>query len=427
MVSRRGRAGLAALALVLACAARAARAQDVRVTDKDRSTSVSLGDSSFKTGDGLPLGPVHLHPFLREQAEFDDNIFLESRDRTAAFLFESTLGLRADLFPANHEISAGYRARGIARIYHLEPSLAAAEQAEYDARIESLDRVEQVADARGALAFPWGRFEVNGIWERLNDPLNFAYTRHIRRDVMGAGASASVETMRIRVEASGSIRRTDFAGAFDYLDNLQASAAIEGGVAVAKKFHVLLGYGYTRLFYDALDAYDESLYGKHAGTETHFATLGVRGPLSSKLEILVRGGVAVQCVLEGLGTGPEPVFFALVRGKWTATEKVSFELSYGRDFQISQLSSYQTVDRGEAVATWAASYFVSSKLYVQVENTAPSEGDSFLRWCAGVLVDYRMTSWLATGVGAEWRARVTEIPGGAFRNFRAWIHVSLIF
>jgi len=428
MVSRRGRVGLAALALVVACAAGSARAQDLRISAKEGSTSLALGDASYSLGNGFPLGPVRLHPFLRQRADFDDNVFLEESDRTMAFLYEATGGLRADLLPGNHEISAGYKARGYARLYNTDPSPATAAARDlWESRVDAIDRLEHVADLRGTLNFPWSRWEAGGSWERLNDPLNFATTRHVRREVWGANAAARLEAVRLRLDVSASVRRYDFGGAFDYLDDFQASGAVEAGVQVAPKFYVFLGYAYDNVRYDGLTAAEAAAYGTHGGFESHQATLGLQGSLWPKMEILLNGGVALQRVLDGAGDGLETAFFGQARAKWTATERLWIEASYLRDFQISQFASFQTVDRGELAAGYAFSYFVSCRVYAHVENTSPSEGDGFLRWGVGAQAEYRMYAWLVLGAGYEFRARATDIPDASFRNHRAWVHLTVVF
>jgi hypothetical protein len=427
MVSRRGWTGLCALVLVVACTAERARAQDLKISPKEGSTSLSIGDATYSLGDGLLLGPIHLHPFLRQRLDFDDNTFLDHEHRTMAFLYECTGGLRADLLPGNHEISAGYKARGYARLYNTEPSLSTpAAQDLWESRVDALNRLEHVADFRGALNFPWSQWEAGGSWERLNDPLNFDTTRNVRRDVWGANASARLEAARLRLDAAASVRRYDFYGPFDYLDDLQGTASLQAGALIASKLYALLGYSYLHVLYDEMSAAEAASVGQHGGFESHTATLGLQGSLLPKMEILLKAGVTLHRVLDGVGDGLETSFFGQTRVKWTATERFWIEASYLRDFQISQFASFQTVDRGDLAAGYAFSYFVSCRLYGHVENTSPSEGDGFLRWGFGVQAEYRMFSWLILGTGYEFRARATSIPDGAFQNHRAWVHLTVV-
>jgi hypothetical protein len=228
------------------------------------------------------------------------------------------------------------------------------------------------------------------------------------------------------VEVSGALRRFDFDGAFDYLDHWLGVAALDAGVQAAPKVHLLAGYTLTRIFYERLTPDEKALNGDHGDVETHAGTLGVRGTLWPKLEVLLRAGVAGTRVLEGLGDGLRPSFFALARASWEATARVRLSASYGRDFQVSQLASVQTVDRGEATLAYAFSHWVTSRVYGNVENTAPSGGAAFLRWAVGAQLDYRPYSWLALGVGYEWRARDCDLHAASFRNHRAWAHLTLI-
>lgn len=429
MVPRRARARVFAWVLVFLTAASLCRGQDILLSPKEQASSIDLGDTSYLPGDGFPLGMFRLHPFLRQRGEYDDNVFLEDSSTTQGLFYVATGGLRVDLLPENHEFSLGYKARGYLRLWSTGPEFPdAAERASYDQRVESLDRVEHVVNWRNAMAFPWGRFELTGSWERLNDPLNFTYTRHIRRDVWGAVFRGAVEWTRLRLEGGASVHRYDFGGAFDYLDDLQAQGYLGGGFEITPKMYALLEYAFGVIRYDPLDPATEAAVGSHSDLTFHRLTAGLRGNLTPKLEVLLRAGVTWQ-ILSDPGPGEDDLvtYFGKIRVVWSATDRVNLEINYLRDVQISQLSSYQLVDRGEAKGTLALSPLVTWNVYTYIENTAPSEGDDFLRYGLGTQLEYRMYRWLVTGLGYDYRGRTTDIDGASFTNNRLWGHLTIIF
>ncbi|GEM_PF-3523352 len=428
MASRRARARAMVWALFGLCWGPAAAGQDILLSPKEQATSIHLGDTSYDPGDGFPLGPFRLHPFLRQQGEFDDNLFLEEEDVTLGLYYQATGGLRVDLLPGAHEISAGYKGRAYALLFSQGPSFEDGEaEARYESRIEALTRLEHVAQLRGALGFPWGRFALTGVYERLSDPLNFAYTRHIRRDVWSGEFEGAAEWNRARFEGGAALIRYDFHGAFDYLDDVQWQVFGRAGWRVGSKFHLFAEYLYGRIEYGDLSASEESLFGSHGDLELHRVSGGARGHVTSKLEVLLQGGATYQRILGGPEQGGRTGFFGQVKVLWTATERLSFEGDYLRDVQISQLSSYQIVDRGELKGTWWFSPRAFAKVYTYVENTAPSEGEDFFRYAVGFQIEYRLYRWLSSGCGWEWRARECDLPGSRFRNHRVFGHLTLIF
>ncbi|MHC5040628.1 MAG: hypothetical protein ACYTHM_25225, partial [Planctomycetota bacterium] len=188
MVSRNPWAHVVAWVLLCFAVRSAALAQGILLSSKEQSTSIRLGDEAYLPGDGFPVGPFHLHPFLRQRLDFDDNVFLDHRDPTRGLFYALTGGARLDLLPGNHTFSVGYKARGVVRLYSQGPEFTdPAEEEAYEGKLDGLTRVEHIADLRNILVFPWGRFALTGGYERLSDPLNFTYTRHIRRHVWTGG------------------------------------------------------------------------------------------------------------------------------------------------------------------------------------------------------------------------------------------------
>ncbi|MHC4600551.1 MAG: hypothetical protein ACYS47_16265 [Planctomycetota bacterium] len=430
MASRNAWARLSAWAFFCFATTPLAHAGDLLLSPKEQATSIHLGDDAYVPGGGFRIASVlRFHPFLRQRVDFDDNAFLDDDDVTRALFYAATGGARLDLLPGNHEFTLGYKARGTVRLASWGPEYTnPAEKAAYENRIDGLTRVEHVVDLRNVVALPWGRFELRGNYESLSDPLNFTTTRHIRRNVWSGAFEGLVEFVRFRMEGGAGVQRFDFRGAFDYLDDLKWQVFGRIGYQLGPKLFLVAEYEYGEIRYESLTPAQIAAFGPHANTKTHTITLGLRGNLSARVEVLVRGGATYQ-IVEGSNPDEEDGirFFGSVRFLWKLTPRSSIDASYLRDVQISQLASYQVVDRGELKVKYALSYFVTSILYGYVENTAPSSGDGFLRYGAGLQLDYRMTRWLATGMGYEWRGRDTEIPGARFTNHRVSVHFTLIF
>ncbi|MHC4780787.1 MAG: hypothetical protein ACYTFG_19625, partial [Planctomycetota bacterium] len=393
-------------------------------------TSVHIGDQAYIPGDGFKLASaLRLHPFFRQRLDFDDNAFLDEDDLTSAFFYAATGGARLDLLPGNHEFSAGYKARGIVRLASWGPEFSdPTEEAKYDTRIDGLTRVEHVVDLASALSFPWGRFELHGDFERLSDPLNFTTTRHIRRDIWTGKLEGSAQWVKFRFEGGAGVLRTDFRGAFDYLDDLTYFAHGRVGYEVGPKLYAMIEYEYARIQYDSLSAAEELAFGAHSDLDTHTTTLGLRGNLTPRLEVLLRAGLTYQVVADkSSGEEDGARFFGSIRLLYKATQRSTLDLEYIRDTQISQLASYQVVDRAEMKVRYAWTFLITSVAYGYVENTAPSRGDGFLRYGVGLQIEYRMTRWLATGLSYDWQGRDTEIPDARYSNHRASWHVTVVF
>lgn len=427
MASRRTWAQASIWALLCLMWVPAAFGRDALISPKERATSINVGDEAYTPGTGFPLGPFRLHPFLRQRLDFDDNVFLEESDATWAFFYAATGGMRADLLPGNHEFTAGYKARGTARLLGGGgPDVSGAAQDVYADRVDALTRLEHVVDLRNALNFSWGRFDLVGGWEKLSDPLNFATTSRIGRQVWSGGLRGEAEFARLRFGAGGTVRRYEFEGVFAYLDDLQIGATAEVGYMVASKLNLGLEYGWSRIQYGSLSAQEVALYGDHDDVDVHALTAGLKGSPTARIDLVLMLGFSMQRVTGSSGEGGAS-FFGRVRVRWAATQALSLEGAYIRDVQISQLASFQEVDRLEGKAGYRFNPFVFGKIFTYVENTSPSRGDGFLRYGIGVQAEYRMTAWLSTGMGYEFRGRTTSIPDADFSNHRAWIHLTVGF
>jgi hypothetical protein len=430
MASRNAWARLTAWAFLCFVTTPLAHAGDILLSPKERATSIHLGDDAYVPGDGFRIASVlRFHPFLRQRVDFDDNAFLDERDVTRALFYAATAGARLDLLPGNHEFTLGYKARSVVRLASWGPDYTApAEKAAYESRVDGLTRVEHVVDLRNAVVLPWGRFELRGDYEKLSDPLNFTTTRHIRRDVWSGAFEGMVEFVRFRIEGGAGVQRFDFRGAFDYLDDLKWQVFGRFGYALGSKLFLMAEYEYGEIRYEPLSAAQIAAFGDHADSVTHTITAALRGNLTPRVEVLLRAGATIQTVDASGGTEDDATrFFGSVRFLWKLTPRSTIDAGYIRDVQISQLASYQLVDRGELKVKYALSYFVTSIVYGYVENTAPSVGDGFLRFGAGLQLDYRMTQWLAAGMGYEYRGRDTEIPDARFSNHRVSAHFTLVF
>jgi hypothetical protein len=230
------------------------------------------------------------------------------------------------------------------------------------------------------------------------------------------------------MEGGVGVRWYDFRGAFDYLDDLQWNVFAALGYAIGSKLHVLAEYSFGQILYDELTDEEIQQFGAHSDLDIHLVTIGLRGPLTPKLDVMLKAGVTVQQVREDGDPGEmRSSFFGKARVAWSMTARLTLEVDYLRDVQISQAASYQLVDRGELRFKYWFSPAISVRIFGYVENTNPSPGRSFLRYGVGFHLEYRLTRWMAMGVGGEWRARDTEIPDASFRNLRGGVHVTFVF
>jgi hypothetical protein len=401
--------------LLLSAAAPCARAADVFLSSKYKPTSLNIRDNQYVPRGKITLWKFRLHPFLRQELEYDSNIYLEEDDAQDDVLWFTSAGVRADLLPDTHELNLGYKLR----VFEFVQS-------------GKLDRIEHVADVRGLLAFSNLRVEVTNIFEKLHNPLNFLYTRAIRRYVDTLRLSALGSLGRFRLGADYQFQWYDFRGAFDDLDHMSHTVSGRVKVEVSPRVELLADYSFARVDYSK----DVFAMGPYDDFDLHSVYAGLGGLLSSKVRALLKGGYIYQ-VMRGSATR-DPGFqgvSGLLTVTWVPTENLRIDASYMRQLEISQFRSYQVVDRLELKFEQHFGPKVTAQVYGCGELTDPAdrpggvadENEWFLRLSFGLRLEYNVQEWLATGAWFEYARRITDITGNEYTDIRAGAHVTVYF
>ncbi len=333
-------------------------------------------------------------------------MYLDERDAEDDWLYFTSAGLRVDLLPDTHEITAGYKVR----IYEFLGSSA-------------LDRIEHVADLKCVAAFTNLRIEAGNTFEKLNDPLNFWYTKNIDRLVDTASASAIFKAGMFRLGAEYEFKWYDFGGAFNDIDNMGHTAAAQVKVEISPKLEIIADYAYSLVDYRR-NAFSDF--------QTHTVFAGLGGLVTAKIRGMIKAGYIYQVVGGASGDPSYKGFTGLVTVAWAPTESFKLDLSYVRAIEISQFRSYQVVDRGELKAEQRFGPKVGISAYGSVEFTDPADrpgapayqSEWFLRLSMGLRIEYNVQEWFAAGAWFEYLRRITDIDGEEYQAVRAGVHLT---
>jgi len=386
------------------------RAGDISLAPKLKPTSLSIRDQEYDPRGIISLWKFRIHPFLRQELEYDSNIYLDSDGARDDFIYFTSAGLRVDLLPQSHELNFGYKVR----IYEYIQS-------------GKLDRFEHVADIRGVLAFSDIRLEVSNVFEKLHDPLNFWYTRAVRREVDTLSASVLGSLGRFRLGVQYSFQWYDFHGVFDGLDHMAHSLGAQVKFEFSPRLEAIIDYSFGWLDYSRV-GYDDY--------QTHTVYAGFTGLLTAKIRGLAKLGYIYQIFQTTTTADPSfRGFTGLLTVSWAPTENHRIDLSYMRQMEISQFRSYQVVDRGELRMETHFGPKVSISLFAMLEFTDPADRPGaptyqnqwFLRSTLGARIEYRPQDWLALGARFEWQHRFTDITDETYDGIRAGAHLTILF
>lgn len=390
-------------ALLLVAGAGPAAAQDAWVSPKTRPTALNLGDRSFEPAGNLRLfGSVRVHPALRETLLVDDNIFLEAHDPEADLISSSTAALRLDLLPGDWEATAGGRFRWVN--YAANPDQS---------------HPEAVSETRIAFTGRTLRFEVADTFEWLEDPLNLVSADRMERIVNTASLQVGLEGRAFGGELRIADRLYDFREPFGTLDHREdtGTCTLRAILGADRALFVAYTGGLVDFARDARNDY-----------QTHEVVGGVRGRVGAKAEVEAAMGWLWQ-IVDASTLNPDDDAFDGAVGRlsvlWTATPRLTIRVRYTRALQFAQVGNFQVVDRGEASGEWRPHERIATRVYGLYEHTDPQALDVLDFVAAGCNVDWDVQPWFAVGLGAEYRARWTQIEDAAYRNLRAWVHATV--
>lgn len=378
-------------------------AQDAWVSPKTRPTALNLGDRSFEPAGNLRLfGALRVHPALRETLLFDDNIFLEPHDPEADLISSSTAALRLDFLPGDWEATAGGRLRWVN--YAGNPSQS---------------HPEAVTETRIAFTGRTMRFEVSDTFEWLEDPLNLVTASRMERIVNTVAGQIGADWRSFGGEIRVADRLYDFREPFGSLDHREDTGTVTLRAILGPERALFVSY--TGGLVDFARDFRNDF-------QTHEVVGGVRGRIGAKAEAEAAIGWLWQ-IVDASTLNPDDDAFDGAVGRmhvlWTATPRLTFRLRYTRTLQFAQVGNFQVVDRGEASVEWRPHDRIATRAYGLYEHTDPEALKTLDFLAGGLNVDWDVQPWFAVGVGAEYRARWTQIPDAAYRNVRVWVHATV--
>lgn len=375
---------------------------------------LQIGDFVYRLGPGLEAGPFRFHPYAAQYLVYDDNVYLtdpeDGFEQRRDISSETTLGGRLDYPSGRHLFSADYNVQVVEYFVH-----------------NTQDLLRHRARLLGFLDFDKTYVNVDNTFRNTDDPVLPDLGR-FRRAENFFHLDVGHRLDRTVLEAGIHDKIYDF---FDeetnYLDHNEFSFHLRGLYDFSPKTR---GYG----------RYDYGMAGfSHQGATVGFTLndynyhrLSVGGYHTPEPKLSLHGwlGVMVQSVDEGSGSsdddkeyiGPE----VAVGVAYQTSEKTRLGGSFRRQMQFSGSGNFQVVDRLDGRLDWEATEKVLLSPLLFLERSDPSVTDPFLRYGAGVILDYDVLGYLHTGLQYQYRQRVAKEVGD-YANHRVLGNVTIYF
>lgn len=391
-------------AVVVALAAHDAMAQDAWVSPKDRPAGIAIGDRVLEPQGNLKLfDVVEIHPSFRQALLWDDNIFLGDRDTEGDGISTTTVGLRLDVLPGDFEFTAGTRY---------------AWQEYVDNNDES--HGDWFSELRAVYTGRVVRFALTDTLSVEEDPLNLTVASRLRRFENHLGAQVELAFSRMQFVLRVGDDYLDFDSPFTNLDHREDSVDVGCAYEFSEDRQLFIDYTFGLVDYEKPFRND---YTYHQGV------IGLRGPVSSKLEGEAAFGWMSQDIREGRGVTSTEASHSGPTGRvqlsWSPTPRISARVTYLNALQFADTAAYAVVDRGELSVTWTPTAEINWRVYGWIENSDQPGSPPFLQTGVGTNFDWDWQPWLSTGLGVEYRGRSTDLPDGDYANIRAWWQLTL--
>jgi hypothetical protein len=349
----------------------------------------------------LNLPGFKITPFLTERVEYQANVLLQPRDELDDFISRTSVGIVVDLPFGRHRVDLSARAEFLKFFEN-----------------EQFDDEHYFLIANLALVFPGGlRVKVREEFVKTSDPPGTELTGRIDNSTNIIAPEVEYRiAQRFSIGTNYAYTRVRFDG-IDQLDRDEHTVGLSAFMRLTAKSDAVANVSYGRKEFESATTRDADRY---------FATVGLRGDVTSRLSSTFRVGYEVR-EEDGGGRGTS----LITSGDWTfaPTERTRFILLTQRSFEESTFAS--NTRYVASVVTLLAQQRFGPKLTVNGRifgglNEYPDKSldvDRF-RWREDILggagfgADYQIQRWLGVGADYSFSDRRSN-----FRNFDYTDHV----
>ncbi|MBI4617782.1 MAG: outer membrane beta-barrel protein [Planctomycetes bacterium] len=375
---------------------------------------------------GIEIGRVTIHPSFREEATFDDNIFLndsgEGEGRVADLIFNTRPGIGVGFGFKVVQIDARYIAQYRRYILNPEESTTGLEgDFQFDVQIaDLLDFESEVGGRRGSRLF----FDFNNDLKADTQPLDDLFeTERVARLVERYSAKGGYEISKKTQVAL--VHNLDYQEAlnhdFERIDSLTLDIGLEAKHAITQRIDLVSEsrYGQSRFFEDELN---DSEFLEFLG--------GAEGQFSRRLSFSFLAGYHRRTNLGG-GSNEDDSDADDFVGRGSLTYEIGpatqARVDLSRTVQLASGSNFKVTSIGRLRFTHQFTSKISGTLQGEVQRQEPSRGGDSTQYTASAKMEYRLTDWMFLDLEYQFRLNDSEVPSADFYNNRVTLGMNLTF
>jgi hypothetical protein len=349
-----------------------------------------------------PAGHIRIwlfrfHPFLSQEAVWNDNIFQTHPDEQEEdFVFDTVFGGRSDWRLGRHETLIGYQAKLRTYIRHADENT-----------------LEHRFNVLSLWNFDWFFLDLGERFSQRKDPVPDDIDLITERRENDAWIRFGMYGYRLGFELEYRMRWFDYRDAtFDNLDHDEHHATVGAfyllreDSQIAQKVYAFLEFSYGAF------RFHEHIF---SDSDNYSGFLGVKGTLFDRFAILLKVGYSVLNPLEN-GTIDDderyrgPRYEASIDYLMNEWQKI--RLCAYRRLQVSASSNYRVFDRLEGAYEHAFYDAVYVRPLLFIDHTDPSRGRSMTRMGTRCTTEYFFQEWMSFGIYWEFAMRTARrIPG----------------
>ena len=382
-------------------------------TLKEQLPWLPLGNEEYEPyGQKLRLGPFILHPIASEALMWNDNIFLQQRDRISDIVSVTEVGIRADI------------------VYKQDAYLLNLLKGRYNAYFDysGESNIEYIYRADGKYVFS-RMFSLDGYlqFEHQVEPTEILFSERYARNVLSALIGLDYKTRSEKVSFRVEVEEKNynfFGKIYGRIDHNEAYIRLQGLYHWTEKTSVggRIGYGMLTYSEDYLNDYD-------------YITVApfVEGELKPKLKYFAEVGFFSQMV-DVVNNPDDEEYSGPYWGlsvQYEVSEKLFLKASIQRRIEYHSAVNYQVLDKLEGDVHWRLRPKMMFRLRWALESSKPSVKDGVAddawRAVAGLAYYYRIKDYLYAGIDYEYIRRSSGMPLASYYVNKLYLHISFAF